>query len=218
MEPTDAPLLLWPLLAGGFTAAFLHAALPTHWLPFALISRAQGWSSGCTFACVTAAAMAHILATAIAGGLIVLAGLALEDWIEGALPYLSAGLLALFGGFYLIKASVRRPAMAGGPPIDAPEPSTSHAAAFWGLVGVMAVSPGEVLLPFYLTVAEQGAVTLTLLTLSFLLGTIAGMALFTGLARAGASLLRLERLARYESAILGLTLIGVALLVALRPH
>lgn len=210
--------LLPPLLAGGFMAAFLHAALPTHWLPFALISRAQGWNSGATFACVAAAGLAHILSTGLVGGLIVLAGLALEEWVEGVLPLVSAVLLALFGGYYLIKALIRRPAVAGGPQIDAPEAPTSHAAAFWGLVGIMAVSPGEVLLPFYLTVAEQGLVTLALLTLSFLIGTVAGMTLFTGLARAGASLLRLNRLARYESAILGLALIAVALLVVLRPH
>ena len=27
----------------GFVTAFLHAALPTHWLPFTLVGRAQGW-------------------------------------------------------------------------------------------------------------------------------------------------------------------------------
>ena len=32
----------------------------------------------------------------------------------------------------------------------------SHAAAFWGLVAMMAVSPGEVLLPIYLSSATEG--------------------------------------------------------------
>jgi nickel/cobalt exporter len=28
----------------GFTVAFFHAAIPTHWLPFVVASRAQGWT------------------------------------------------------------------------------------------------------------------------------------------------------------------------------
>ena len=36
----DPPILL-ALLGGGFATAFLHAALPTHWLPFVLVGRAQ---------------------------------------------------------------------------------------------------------------------------------------------------------------------------------
>ncbi len=56
--------------------------------------------------------------------------------------------------------------------------------------------------------AGEGAHVLALLTGVFLIGTIAGMAVFTTLARAGASVLRLERWARYEGAVLGLALIA----------
>jgi hypothetical protein len=44
------------------------------------------------------------------------------------------------------------------------------------------------------------------------------MAVFTALAHAGASILRLERWARYEGAVLGLALITLGLLVALHQH
>ena len=40
--------LLYPLLATAFAAAFIHAVLPTHWLPFVLVGRGQGWSSART--------------------------------------------------------------------------------------------------------------------------------------------------------------------------
>jgi hypothetical protein len=219
MTPSDLqqPILL-SLLGGGFATAFLHAALPTHWLPFVLVGRAQRWSLTRVMAAVVAAGLAHIAATALVGGLIVLAGLALDQWIAGVLPHLSAGLLFVFGGFYLVRALVRGPQLAGGPQLDLPEPAVSHAAAFWGLVVMMAVSPGEVLLPFYLTQAEAGIGMLAVLTLVFAVGTIAGMAVFTLLARAGWSVLRLERWARYEGAVLGLALISIGLLVALNQH
>ena len=161
--------ILLSLLGGGFATAFLHAALPTHWLPFVLVGRAQRWSQGRVLGAVVAAGLAHIAATAAVGGLIVVAGLALDQWLGGVLPYLSAILLFVFGAFYLNQAQ--------------------------GGVGVLAA-----------------------LTVVFAAGTVLGMAVFTLLARAGWSVLRLERWARYEGAVLGLALIAIGLLVVMHQH
>ena len=219
MSPSDLeqPVLL-SLIGGGFAAAFLHAALPTHWLPFVLVGRAQRWTLVQTLAATATAGLAHIATTAVVGSLIVAAGLALDHWVAGLLPYLSAVLLLLFGAFYLARAMLRRPATAGGPDLETPEPAVSDAAAFWGLVAVMAVQPGEVLLPIYLSAAAEGATALVLLTLAFAAGSVMGMTLLTGLARAGASILKLERWARYEGAVLGAALIGLGLLVMSHQH
>lgn len=213
--PAADQTMLLSLLGGGFATAFLHAALPTHWLPFVLVGRAQRWSVERVLFAVTAAGLAHIAATALAGGLIVMAGLALDRWMAGVLPHLSAILLFVFGAWYLGRAVVRRPQMADGPELDAPGPAVSHTAAFLGLIAMMAVSPGEVLLPFYLSQAREGLAVLGALTVVFAAGTVLGMAVFTLLARAGWSMLRLERWARYEGAILGLALIAIGLLVLL---
>ena len=219
MSPPDFEQpVLWSLLGGGFAAAFLHAALPTHWLPFVLVGRAQRWSLTKNLLAVAAAGLAHIATTAVVGSLIVAAGLALDELVAGLLPHLSAVLLFAFGGFYLIKAVVRRPVMAGGPASDLAEPTVSHAAAFWGLVAVMALTPGEVLLPIYMSSAQEGVGALALLTLAFAVGTVLGMATFTTLARAGASVLKLERWARYEGAILGLALIAIGLVIVTHQH
>jgi len=212
--------VLLSLLGGGFVAAFLHAALPTHWLPFVLVGRAQRWTLPRVLGAVATAGLAHIATTAVVGGLIVAAGLALDQWIEGLMPHLSAVLLFAFGGFYLIKAMVRRtaPLAANGATLELSEPTVSHAAAFWGLVAMLAISPGEVLLPIYMSSAQEGVGALALLTVAFAVGTILGMGVFTTLARAGASVLKLERWARYEGAVLGVALIGLGLLVLLHQH
>lgn len=219
MSPPDlAPPLMLSLLGGAFVTAFLHAALPTHWLPFVLVGRAQRWRMPQVLGAVAAAGLAHIGVTALVGGLIVVAGLALDRWVAGLLPHLAAVLLFLFGAFYLARATLLRVQTAGGPLMDTPEPKVSDAAAFWGLVAMLAVSPGEVLLPLYLAQATEGLIVLALMTLAFLIGTIAGMAAFTLLANAGYSALRLERWARYESMVLGVALIGIGLLVASHSH
>ncbi|RZL27783.1 MAG: hypothetical protein EOP35_26740 [Rubrivivax sp.] len=210
--------VLASLLAAGFAAAFLHAALPTHWLPFVLVSRAQKWSAARMLAAVAAAGAAHVATTAVVGGLLVVAGLALDPLIGGVLPSLSGLLLLGFGAFYLGRASIRRPVPAGAPGMELAEPQVSNKAAFLGLVAMLAISPGEVLLPIYLSTAEEGLMVLALLTLIFAAGTIAGMTVLSLLARAGASILRLERWARYEGAVLGGALIVLGLLVLAHQH
>lgn len=219
MSPPDLEQpVLWSLLGGGFVAAFLHAALPTHWLPFVLVGRAQRWSLTKNLLAVVAAGLAHIASTVVVGSLIVAAGMALDEIVAGLLPHLSAILLFGFGGFYLIKSAIRRPVLAGGPALDLAEPTVGHATAFWGLVAVLALSPGEVLLPIYMSSAQEGVGALILLTCVFAVGTTLGMTVFTTLARAGASVLKLERWARYEGAVLGLALIAIGLLVVLHQH
>ena len=219
MSPSDLqPTLLFSLLGGAFVTAFLHAALPTHWLPFVLVGKAQRWTLTQVLGAVAAAGLAHIMVTALVGGLIVIAGLALDRWMAGILPHLAAVLLFLFGAFYLARATLLRVQAAGGPALDAPEPRVSNTAAFWGLVALLAMSPGEVLLPLYLAQATEGLVVLGVMTLAFLIGTILGMAVFTVLANYGYSALRLERWARYESIVLGVALIAIGLLVASHSH
>lgn len=219
MAPTDlTPPLLASLVGGGFVAAFLHAALPTHWLPFVLVGRAQGWGLPRTLAAVATAGVAHVATTAAVGGLLIAVGLALDPWIGGLLPRLSAAFMLLFGVFYLARFSLKRPALAGGPVTELAEPTVSHSAAFWGLVAMLAISPGEVLLPIYVSAAEEGLGVLALLTLAFAAGGVLGMSVLTLLARAGASMLRLERWARYEGLVLGAALILLGLLVLTHQH
>ena len=211
--PTPVDTLLAPLIWGGFVAAFLHAALPTHWLPFVLVGRAQGWRARMTIGAAALAGVVHVISTAVVGGLIVAAGLALEERLTGVLPWLAAAMMFGFGAYYLVRSFRARTAAAR----DEPGRAVSDRAALLGLMALLALSPGEVLLPLYLSAASHGLHGLILLTLAFAAGTLLGMVILTGAAHAGASLLRLERLARFEGAILGAALIILALLVAFGP-
>lgn len=218
MDPAAHTLTL-SLIGGGFIAAALHTALPTHWLPFVLVGRAQGWTGRQTLWAAAAAAFAHILSTATVGMLIIAAGLAIDHWVTGLLPYLAAGAMMVMGGWYLWRFSQRRPNSVGAQAVTADgAPGHGHAAAFWGLILMLAASPGEVLLPIYLGAANAGVPALLALTAAFWAGATLGMVVLTGIAWAGASALRLERLARYEGLILGLALVLLGLVVLFHPH
>ena len=43
--------VLTTIAVTGFSVAFFHAAIPTHWLPFVLTGRVQKWSRGRTNCC-----------------------------------------------------------------------------------------------------------------------------------------------------------------------
>lgn len=87
----------------GFSIAFFHAAIPTHWLPFVLTARAQRWNRNKTI-CVTAlAGTGHVLFTALLGVLIAWFGIALHDRIGAWFPWIAGGALLLFGLFYVYR-------------------------------------------------------------------------------------------------------------------
>src|ERR1035437_10221369 len=58
---------LYTLILTGFGVAFLHAAIPTHWLPFVAVGRARGWSHRRILASVALAGGGHVIATTVLG-------------------------------------------------------------------------------------------------------------------------------------------------------
>lgn len=87
----------------GFSVAFFHAAIPTHWLPFVLTARVQKWSKSSTLAITTLAGCGHVLFTAILGFLIAWLGIALNDKIGRWFPWIAGGALIAFGLYYVIQ-------------------------------------------------------------------------------------------------------------------
>lgn len=87
----------------GFGVAFFHAAIPTHWLPFVLTSRVQGWNASKTIAVTALAGTGHVLVTAALGLAITLFGAALSERIGAWFPRIAGGALLLFGVYYLIR-------------------------------------------------------------------------------------------------------------------
>ncbi|HTI66955.1 MAG TPA: hypothetical protein VL460_05335 [Caulobacteraceae bacterium] len=202
-----------PVAATGFAVAFLHAALPTHWLPFVLVGRAQGWPARKILGVTGLAGTGHVLFTLVLGLILTSVGLAVQPHLGGLFNQAVGGLLLTLGLFYLARHAFgprhthgERAARLG---------TRSDAAAVMGLVAILAFSPCEAFLPLYLANVAYGWPGFVILSLVLTLGTGLAMLLFTGLCLAGADRLRLERLERYEAAVIGLALCGLGLFVAL---
>jgi len=202
------------IITAGFVVAFLHAATPTHWLPFVLVGRAQGWSRGRTLSVTAVAGLGHSLFTALLGLMVTGVGLAIEPQLGKLFPRVVGCALVLLGVFYLIRHSLgppRAPAEAG-----VERRYSSDAAAVWGLVALLTFMPSEAVLPIYLTSIDAGWTGFAVLSAVLTFATTAGMLLFTVVFMAGASRLKLGRLERYELLLVGATLCVFGLFVALK--
>jgi hypothetical protein len=212
------------LAAGAGVIAFSHAVLPTHWLPFALMGRAQRWGRARLVSITALAAAGHALVTAVVGGAFAGAGRGLRaalgdrEWIGGA-------ALIAFGIIYAWR-DLRHVGhrhvhhVHDGEIHDAAHhrASVSDRSAIVTLVLALALSPCVALSGIFFKAGELGlgaTVTVALVNAGL---TVAVMPLMVLLASAGLERLHLERIERYERAIVGVLLVALGAVVLFLEH
>ena len=200
--------VLTTLLLSGFGIAFFHAAIPTHWLPFVLTSRLRHWI--------------HAKTLAITGF-----GTALSKTIGGWFPGVAGAILLLLGLFYLIRRPHGHLHLGPGRIHHCHDDSPDHRhehdhavahvpsdrAAIGSLFAFLTFSPCEGFLPFYVSGIRYGWTGFGLLTATLSIGAILGMLLFTWLTLIGLAQVRMALLEKYESALMGILLCAVGLLI-----
>ena len=199
---------LLTLTATGFSIAALHAAIPTHWLPFVLIGRARGWSRRRTLGAVALAGGGHILATTVLGVALARFGWELNERFEAAFHGIVAALLIGLGAWLAFRAPHGRACGHCAGQRLIPEPTDR--AALWGLFLTLTLSPCELFLPVYLTAAPYGWPGIAWLSAVLGIGALTGMLTLTWLTLHSAA--RVRWLDRLDGRVLGglLALLGVA--------
>jgi len=235
--------VLTTVAATGFTVAFLHAAIPTHWLPFVLVARARGWSRGKALAVTALAGIGHVLLTSLLGLVIAFFGFELDENFGEAFPWIAGGLLILFACFYLWRQVTGRGILHHHPPGSAHHadehcghergnshwqeelkgtPIVSKQAGEWaaisGLFVMLTLSPCEGFLPVYLSGVQFGWRGFFLLSAILAVATLAGMTLFTWLALVGFERFRLKVFERYEAGLLALLFAVLGVLIITLEH
>lgn len=216
----------------GFTVAFFHAAIPTHWLPFVATGRAQGWNQAKTLAVTVLAGTGHVMATALIGLLLTIFGIAVSTRIGMWFPFVAGGVLVTLGLFFIWRQfsgrahghthlfergnfdHVHTSSFHSGVAVEQEQrPRTSDRAAIASLFALLTFSPCEGFLPIYVSGIRFGWIGFALLTVILSIATVAGMLFFTWLTLAGFGRLRLGWLERRESGVMGSLLLVVGLLV-----
>lgn len=203
------------LATTGFGVAFLHAAIPTHWLPFVVIGRARGWSRRRTLGAVALAGGGHILATTALGVGLAWFGFELEERFHEVFHWAIAAILLGLGAWL----AFRSPHGHGcnhcqGHP-EKLVPDATDQAALWGLFLTLTLSPCELFLPVYLTAVPFGWPGIVWLSAVLAVATLGGMLTLTWLTLHGVQRLRWHWLKRLDQRVIGglLCLLGVATVV-----
>lgn len=199
------------LVLSGFSVALLHAAIPTHWLPFVMIGRTRGWSRRQIFCAVMIAGGGHIVATTLLGIAVARFGVELNETFEEVFHWGVAALLIALGLWLAFRAPHGR-ACDHCHGREKLIPEATDRAALWGLFLTLTLSPCELFLPIYLTAAPYGWIGITSLSLVLAVATFGGMMALTWVALAGAERLRPRWMARLDQRHVGAALcaLGVA--------
>ena len=221
--------VLTTVAATGFTVAFFHAAIPTHWLPFVLVARARGWGRTKTIAVLALAGVGHVALTSLLGLVIAWFGFQLYESVGRAFPWFAGGLLLAFAVFYAWRQWTGRGILHHHPPGSAHhadshcgheheeehshwqeemkgspivEKRTGDWAAISGLFVMLTLSPCEGFLPVYLQGVQFGWRGFVVLSVILAIATLAGMTIFTWLALIGFDRFRLKAFERREAGLL----------------
>lgn len=214
MEP-----LLTSVAATGFGVAFFHAAVPTHWLPFALAGRVQCWSRPKTLAITAMAGGAHIVATMVLGLLIVWAGAALHEHLDPWFPGLAGTAIILCGLFYCYRqAAGHQCRLPGDEEGEDPSAPPTQMVAISGLFALLFFSPCEAFLPVYLSAAQYGWTGFLVLSATLAGATLLGMILFTWLTIVGMERVHLRVLEKYERGLTGALLCVIGAFIIFGSH
>jgi len=233
---------LTTIAATGFSVAFFHAAIPTHWLPFVLVARARNWSNARTLVVTSLAGLGHVALTSLLGLVVAWFGFQIESKVK-AFPWLAGGLLLAFAGYYLWQQLHGRGICHHHPPgsrhhagaqcgaegdgshwqeelKDSPlvSPQSGEWAAISGLFIMLTLSPCESFLGIYLSGVQFGWPGFFLLSAILAVATLAGMTLFTWLALLGFTRFRLKRFERCEAGLLAAVFGVLGVLVIVLGH
>ncbi len=227
----------------GFTVAFFHAVIPTHWLPFVLVARARGWSRAKTLAVTAAAGSGHVAITSLLGLIIAWFGFRIDATVGAEkFPWIVGGLLEIFALFYFWRQWTGRGILHHHPPGSGhhADEHCGHGeqshwqeemkdtqlvsrksgdwAAISGLLVMLTLSPCEGFLPIYLSGVQFGWRGFFVLSGILALATFAGMTLFTWLALLGFERIRIKNFERYESGLLGALFAVLGVVVVILEH
>ena len=234
--------MLSSVAAMGFTVAFFHAAIPTHWLPFVFVARARRWGRAKTLGVVALAGLGHVALTSLLGLAIAWFGFQLEEKIEWFSRF-AGGLLLVVAAYYAWrqwrgtgichhhapgshhhadehcgeeKEESHWQEELKGSPIVAPQ--AGEWAAISGLFVMLTLSPCEGFLPVYLSGVQFGWTGFFVLSGILAVATLAGMTLFTWLALVGFERFRLKAFERHEAGLLAALFAVLGLLLLVLGH
>jgi hypothetical protein len=197
---------LYLALAGAaISVGALHTLAPDHWLPFAAIARAQGWSAGrtarvtflCGFGHVTVSALLGLLGLAFGRKVFETAG----KQMEAVAGILLIGFGLAYGAWGMRRAAGRR--VHGHPHAHYDHVHDPSKTTVGALFLLFSADPCVAVIPLLFAAAPLGTAPTAGIVLLYEAATIGAMVALVLPARVGASRLRFPWLDHWGDAVAG---------------
>ena len=188
--------------------AAIHALLPTHWLSFVLVARAQKWSRRRMLEVVLLSGAGHVATTTLVGLAAAALGKTLQRYVTHLDTPLPSIILVAFGLYYLVLGWRRE----GHPHCahdHSEDPVRLDRLAAWALFTEMTLSPCETLIPIFFASGSLSWGTLLLMALIMSAITITAMGVLSFVGYTGYRLLTFPWLEHNERLVLGALLMGL---------
>ncbi len=207
--------LFGALAVAAATLGSLHSLAPDHWVPFAAVARARGWSAARTARVTLLCGFGHVTTSVALGLLGLILGFRVLEAFGRRLESVAGILLLVFGLLYgawgLRRAAGRR--LHGHPHSHYDHVHDPSRITVFSLFLLFSADPCVAVVPLMMAAAPGGPVRLGAIVVLYELATLAAMVALVLPARAGVSVIRAGWLDRYGDAVAGGLIAAVGLLV-----
>ena len=194
----------WTLPLAAATVGAVHTLAPDHWMPFAALARARGWTPARALRTTVICGLGHVTVSAILGVAALWIGLGVAKLIGGKLASLAPTLLMAFGIVYLLWGL--RPHR---------HRHEKHGVTEGALFVLFSSDPCVALIPLILAAAGGGWPLIAAVIVAYEIGTIASMSILVVTAHAGARAIHFHFFDHYGDAIAGALIVTVGATVRL---
>jgi hypothetical protein len=217
MNGTGGGGLFLALAGAAVSIGSLHSLAPDHWVPFAALARAQGWTARKTARVTIFCGFGHVTVSALLGVLGLFFGRTVFEMLGQRMEAV-AGLLLIGFGLAYAAWGLRR--TVGGHVHGHPHPHYDHVhdpsrTTAWGLFLLFSADPCVAVIPLLFSAAPLGAGQTAGIVLLYEAATIATMVALVLPARAGAARFRLPFLDRWGDAVAGGVIAATGVVVGL---
>ena len=197
----------WTLVVAAASVGALHTVAPDHWMPFALLSRARGWSQLRTIRTTVVCAFGHVTVSALLGIAALYVGLEVMHILGSTLEEQAIYVLMGFGVVYMVWGLLRsRKHHHHHPP--------GGRLTEWSMFLLFCSDPCVALIPMIMAAAGAGWIAVTAVIIAYEIATIGTMVTLVAIAHAGVSNIRGHWVEHYGHAAAGALIVGVAGVVA----
>ena len=208
--------MTWALVFAAATVGSLHTMAPDHWMPFAALTRARGWSGWRAARTTILCGFGHVTVSAALGIAALFVGLGVIHAIGSHLENQANYLLMIFGTIYMTWGLWRS---FRGDPHAVLHPHDHHHAhghhdhdhglTEWSLFLLFSADPCVAVIPMIMAAAGGGWGSVAAVVVTYEIATIATMVVLVSVAVTGVRTLRAPWLDRYGDVTAGALIVTV---------